>query len=54
MEKIAFVLDANDLAGSREPNTDALTGEVGLMRFLDASSLITLLSAWAALPGVKL
>lgn len=49
-----FVLDADSLVGWQEPDTDALTGEAGLVGFLEGSQLNTLLAAWAALPGVTL
>ena len=54
MSDSTFVLEAENLVGWQEPDTDALTGEAGLVGFVDESELNILLTAWAALPGVQL
>ncbi len=54
MPATVFVLDAVNLVGWQAPDTVTLTGEEGLLDFLDASQLNSLLDAWAALQGVKL
>lgn len=54
MNDPTFVLDATGLSPVVEPDTNALTGEAGLVGFVEDADVDALLQAWAALPGVTL
>lgn len=49
-----FVLDATNLSGWLKPDVEALTGEAGLVEFVEAADFNALLDDWAALTGVPL
>lgn len=49
-----FVIDATDVSPVVEPDVAALTGETGLVTFVEAADVDALLEAWAAVSGVTL